>query len=748
MATSPYFSTSNEFIKYDIHADVVSQSIADNTSQVRVVVYCWRTNNYTTNRAGSCYVNIDGSSYSNSWQYGEKPIYYNSDTVLFDRTVTIQHGADGKKNIYVEAKINCPDSFSSSYNGFTVTLATIPRKAEILTAQNFTDEGNPQITYSNPAGENATTLQACISLDGSTALVAYRDINKLGTSYTFNLTSSERNALLASCPNDNSKTVYFIIKTVIAGTTYYSSKTATMAVVNANPSYSGEEYADTNATTVAITGDDQKIIQDQSTLVFTFASITALKSSTLASIAITINSVTVSQSLSGSSASNVSVSFGTVNTSSDINASVVITDSRGNTTAFTMAIEVYGWQAPTAIVKATRQANYYAPTTVYCDASYSSLGGNNTITITWYYKEADDVSYTLGGTLTDGGSATVSLDNEKAWNIKFEVADLFETVTYILNVSEGIPIAFFDKRLRSVGIGTVPTETNELCVDRRVELKNLNHESVLDLWSKTEGDYGQTNYFGTASLYIRNHVGSTLSRVTAFKDSGLNTQYGEVSTFNENGKTLTKLGLSNTGDGFIGAYDKDGTPMAEFFARDGGHSWYANDAGDYIGGFYPNPNPNDATKGGGAIEIMNNAGNRTGSLYTGYNSNAGVLDVYDSNANKKITLDGSNGEISCDHVKPANPIVELFDGSLTSGNTTFNYGNYSSYLVFANVRNGGSLLQVTIPKILLDTSDQQFCLSDEVDYITFKMKYSGTTATLTFNSASSSGAVLKVYGVY
>ena len=746
MATSPYFSTSNEFIKYDIHADVVSQSIADNTSQVRVVVYCWRTNNYTTNRAGSCYVNIDGSSYSNSWQYGEKPIYYNSDTVLFDRTVTIQHGADGKKNIYVEAKINCPDSFSSSYNGFTVTLATIPRKAEIQSAQNFTDEGNPQITYSNPAGENATTLQACISLDGSTALVAYRDINKLGTSYTFNLTSSERNALLASCPNDNSKTVYFIIKTVIAGSTYYSSKTATMAVVNANPSYSGEEYADTNATTVAITGDDQKIIQDQSTLVFTFASITALKSSTLASIAITINSVTVSQSLSGSSASNVSISFGTVNTSSDINASVVITDSRGNTTAFTMAIEVYGWQAPTAIVKATRQANYYAPTTVYCDASYSSLGGNNTITITWYYKEADDVSYTLGGTLTDGGSATVSLDNEKAWNVKFEVADLFETVTYIVNVSEGIPIAFFDKRLRSVGIGTVPTEYNELCVDRRLELKNPLHESLLDLWTK--GDLQDANAFRSASLYIKNKLGDMLTRVSAFFDSGLNTQYGEVSTFNENGKTLTKLGLSNTGDGFIGAYDKDGTPMAEFFARDGGHSWYANEAGDYIGGFYPNPNPNDATKGGGAIEIINNNGNRTGSLYTGYNSNAGVLDVYDSNANKKITLDGSNGEISCDHVKPANPIVELFDGSLTSGNTTFNYGNYSSYLVFANVRSGGSLLQVTIPKILLDTSDQQFCLSDEVDYITFKMKYSGTTATLTFNSASSSGAVLKVYGVY
>lgn len=721
MATSPYFSTSNEFIKYDIHADVVSQSIADNTSQVRVVVYCWRTNYYTTNRAGSCYVNIDGSSYSNSWQYGEKPISYNSDTVLFDRTVTIQHGADGKKNIYVEAKINCPDSFSSSYNGFTVTLATIPRKAEIQSAQNFTDEGNPQITYSNPAGENATTLQACISLDGSTALVAYRDINKLGTSYTFNLTSSERNALLASCPNDNSKTVYFIIKTVIAGTTYYSSKTATMAVVNANPSYSGEEYADTNATTVAITGDDQKIIQDKSTLVFTFASITALKSSTLASIAITINSVTVSQSLSGSSASNVSVNFGTVNTSSDINASVVITDSRGNTTAFTMAIEVYGWQAPTAIVKATRQENYYAPTTVYCDASYSSLGGNNTITITWYYKEADAVSYTLGGTLADGGSDVISLNNEKAWNVKFEVADLFASVTYIVNVAEGIPILFIDKGLRSVGIGTVPTETNEICVDRRLELKNLEHESLLDLWTMNN------NGFRTAFMKIKNASGNQLALAIADHFANGNYDCGRFAIYNNSGKRLAGMAGIDEGGGCLTVY---------------------NSNGDHNVSAFPSYNQNDATKGGGVILVTNHAGNTVGSLYTSANNSSGVFYLANASGSQKILIEGETGRIFCDHVKPENPIVELFDGSLSSGNTTFNYGDYSSYLVFANVRSGGSLLQVTIPKILLDTSDQQFCLSDEVDYITFKMKYSGTTATLTFNSASSSGAVLKVYGVY
>ena len=182
-AKSPYYSTNNEFLKYDIWVDLLSQDIATNTSSVRVRVWAWRTNNYTTDGWGTCYCNINGSSYSNSWTYGQKPISYNSDTLLFDRTVTINHDADGSKSIYVEAKIS-HERFSSSWNGFTVALTGIPRKAEIVNAPNFNDEQNPTITYNNPAGESATTLQACISLDGTTDSIAYRDISKTGFQQT------------------------------------------------------------------------------------------------------------------------------------------------------------------------------------------------------------------------------------------------------------------------------------------------------------------------------------------------------------------------------------------------------------------------------------------------------------------------------------------------------------------------------------------------------------------------------------
>ena len=147
-------------------------------------------------------------------------------------------------------------------------------------------------------------------MDGSTASVAYRDIPKIGTSYTFNLTATERNTLLAATPNSSSQTVYFIVKSVLGGTTYTSSMAKTMTVVNANPTITGATYQDTNTTTTAITGNNQKIIQAISTVRFDFATLTALKSATLVKIEVTVNAVKKTLNLSGTTQSNKQIAFG------------------------------------------------------------------------------------------------------------------------------------------------------------------------------------------------------------------------------------------------------------------------------------------------------------------------------------------------------------------------------------------------------------------------------------------------------
>ena len=57
MATSSDFTTSNQYIVYDIVVTENSTSIPNNTSSVNVKVRAWRTNQgYTTDGAGTCYV--------------------------------------------------------------------------------------------------------------------------------------------------------------------------------------------------------------------------------------------------------------------------------------------------------------------------------------------------------------------------------------------------------------------------------------------------------------------------------------------------------------------------------------------------------------------------------------------------------------------------------------------------------------------------------------------------------------------
>ena len=550
MATSPTFSTSNQYIKYRIVVTENSTSIPYNNSVVNVKVQAWRTNSgYTTDASGACYCTIDGESYGYSWSYGQKPITYNSYTTLFEITVAVPHNSDGKKTMYVSAYIS-HSKFSSSSQGFNVTLTDIPRKAEITSAPNFTDVDNPAIVYSNPAGTAVTTLQACISLDGTTDTIAYRDIDKSGTNFTFTLSAADRTALLNATPNSKTLTVYFIVKTVLGGTTYYSSVSKTMTVVNADPTISGVTYEDTNATTLAVTSDDQKIIQALSTVDFGIASIAALKGATLASVAITVNAVTVTDSLSGSSVANKTVTFGTIDSSVDETATIVVTDSRGFTATETVSVTMLAWSLPTAIITCKRKSNFYSETDLTVNASYDSLDGSNVLSLSYQYKEKSAGTYGAAVTISDGVTYTLTLDNTKEWDVKVIVADLLGSTTYNLSVYIGIPALFVDNKRRSVGVNAIPDQDNMLVADRRIALNNLQNERVADLWSSTNGA------FRSASLHIYDQNGTKFSSLQG------NTNGGALYLKDPNGDNKVEAFVGTAG-GYLNLYNASKNKVAQ-----------------------------------------------------------------------------------------------------------------------------------------------------------------------------------------
>ena len=463
MATSSNFSTSNQYIKYRIVVTENSVDNINNKSNITVKVQAWRTNTgYETYGSGTCYVTIDGTDYSQSITSSQK-ISYNSYTTLFERTLDITHNPNGTKSIYVSSYIS-HNRFSSSSQGFTVDLTNIPRQATITYAPNFTDEQNPTITYQNSAGSAVTNLQACISLTGSRDDIAYRDIPINGSSYTFNLTQAERNVLLNACRNSKTLNVLFYVKTVLNGQTYYSYVSTTMTVVNANPTIETIAYQDTNTAITDITGNPQQIVRNKSTLQFTISNLLAYKYATLSSVVVTINGISQSFSgISGESVLSSILNWGILNVANNINAQIVITDSRGNKTTYQKALTILNYESPYAQISLQRQSNYYTATDLLVNASYSSLDNKNNITVQYQTKKSSDVYYGPLTTIQNNVQTTIQLDNRYQWNVKVVITDSLGTiVNYVVSVDRGIPQIFFDRILKSMGVNCFPVNENSL----------------------------------------------------------------------------------------------------------------------------------------------------------------------------------------------------------------------------------------------------------------------------------------------
>lgn len=255
---------------------------------------------------------------------------------------TVPNKASGTTAFY--AQLYDTNTSTTKVTSSTYQLAVIASQATITGAQDFNDEQNPAIYYSNPAGESVTSLQACISFDGSRADIEYRDVSKTGTSYTFQLTDAERAVLRNNTPKTSRKVLFFL-KTVVGSTIYYSTEEKTLTIVNANPVLTESQvtYKDTNSATVAVTGNNQHIVQNKSVLSVTFGAATALKGATITSYVVSVNGVAKPATTAGT------IEFGSINANSDLSLSVTAIDSRGNSTPVYKTVTIIPYADPTVV---------------------------------------------------------------------------------------------------------------------------------------------------------------------------------------------------------------------------------------------------------------------------------------------------------------------------------------------------------------------------------------------------------------
>lgn len=442
-------------------ASLGASKIAFSVSDGGTLAVYWHDNNTNTDTLVKS-ITVSSCGNGGGSNYGTKTA---------SGTITATHKADGtlsgySKAVFTKNKSNSYIPASGNVSTTNTALTAIPRQATMNSATNFNDEGNPKITYTNSAGNAVSSLQACIALTTSPTNpdIAYRDVSKTGTSYTFNLTTAERNTLRNSIPNANSRNVFFFLKTVINGETYYSYKVATMTIINGNPTIGSIDYSDTNATTTAVTYNNKVIIQNKSTLQFVFGSIASYKGASLTKIAITINGTTTNVSLSGTSVASNTKLIGTINVSSNTNATIEVFDTRGNKRTYTKAITIWEYSNPTAITTLRREANYYSQSYIKVDANYSSLNNHNTITIKYRMKQSNSNSWGNWALLSDNVQTSITCDNNYAWDFQVNLVDVLNTsVTYTLNsaLDVGIPLVMYDVKKRSVGINCIPQNSGE-----------------------------------------------------------------------------------------------------------------------------------------------------------------------------------------------------------------------------------------------------------------------------------------------
>lgn len=356
----------------------------------------------------------------------------------------------------------------------------------------------------------------------------------IGTGVTDNIsldTDKIASNLYAQMPNSNEMTGEIVVTTYSGSTVIGTSSCAIIAhVVNSNPTFD-VSYDDSNSKTVAITGNSQYIIRNNSTLQISVSNAKALNSATLKSITAVVNGNTYTGSLNGSTGT---INVGVVNVSYDTEVTVKLTDSRGNEGIRKITVLVYDWSLPSAIIKLNRKNNYYSDSILNVNANYASIGGKNTVTIRYRIKKVSESSYGSYATIQNNVDVNFTADNKFEWNVQVEVSDRIGKTTYNLILAKGIPITYTDILKNSFGVNCFPRynnslEVNDVCISGQV------------LYNSASGTAGTV----TLSDSVENYT-----YIEIFYRSSGDNACGSVKVFNPNNK-LVHLGTIH----YIADYD-------------------------------------------------------------------------------------------------------------------------------------------------------------------------------------------------
>ena len=601
-------------------------------------------------------------------------------------------------------------------------------------------------TVYNAAYTNYITIK-----NGSTTYLSLAGrIWSVGTANrTITLTSSERTTLLNAMASVKSFTATIELVTKSGSTQIGSASTCTCTIrtshANSGPSLSGFTFADSYSTTTAITGNDQVLIQDYSRLTVTPGTAAARNGASIVSYSAVCSGVTKSNT------TGAALSLGTIGTSGTRDITLTVTDSRGYTASVTQSVTVVPYSKPRVSSVSLRRTNdIETEMQLVFNGSISPITvdgtqKNSLLYARYRYKLTSASSYNaytsiLGSVSATGSSFSFSnlelcnLDSESSYDFHLQIRDQLNSLTSLdlyFVVSQGTPLVALRKKM--VGINTPSPETALHVVgDTRIE----------GTLTPDEIDYPfDKPYFGTCST-------AEATQVKVVNCPGFELKTGSriaVQFTYGNSASQPKLNVNGTGDKFI--CSTDGMSVIADIWRDketvdfvyDGSWWIA------IGCLYATTAYYGLTKLSSSIS--------SSSTTLAANSYA-VKRAYDRSSWTSISLTnalaiayGGTGAKNAAAARTNLGIsaTSLYNGTLTSGSITFNYGNYNFYVIIGRPSSTASRASLVVPKIMLTTSAVSFQIADESNYKSFNLSYSGSTVTLSIQGGN--GQVNRVFGI-
>lgn len=400
-------------------------------------------------------MNVDGTGYSRgqtqTYGAGATTLLSGSKTLYTDGAGNRSFGASAQSGIYTNA-INTSGSGSWGMDNIPM-YATISGYSGTITDE----ASNVYINYSNPTG-SACTFALYVRPLGSAGGFT-QVLNKTNYASGSNASADVDWATIRSvlANHKQGQLIYRIINNV-GNTDIGWENQALLNITNANPLFTTASYKDANSSTVAITGNDQYLIQGYSTLevdILSADKAVAQKSATMNKYNMAIGSI--SQDVAYTT-SDIVQNLGTLGINSNADLTIKAIDSRTNFTNVVLPVNVLPYIAPQVTATAQRVNNFETETDFHIEATISRLTiagtDKNTVNtvsgVRYRYKKTTDASWgswVNKASTTSAGSVSVTdfslvteLDRNFAWNIQVEVTDKLATSTVELLLSVGIPV--------------------------------------------------------------------------------------------------------------------------------------------------------------------------------------------------------------------------------------------------------------------------------------------------------------------